>query len=145
MAIFPAPMSETTSEKHVFQAEIQQLLDLVVHSLYTDREIFLRELISNASDSMEKLRHIESTEKNVHNPELPLQVVVTADKEAGTLTIQDHGIGMNREELVENLGTIAHSGTKAFLEAMKESGGTPSSMTSCACTINPRSTCKMAN
>ncbi|MGB6221444.1 molecular chaperone HtpG [Haloferula sp.] len=121
-------MSETTSEKHVFQAEIQQLLDLVVHSLYTDREIFLRELISNASDSMEKLRHIESTEKNVHDSELPLQVVVTADKEAGTLTIEDHGIGMTREELVENLGTIAHSGTKAFLEAMKESGGTPSSM-----------------
>jgi molecular chaperone HtpG len=121
-------MSETHSEKHVFQAEIQQLLDLVVHSLYTDREIFLRELISNASDSMEKLRHIESTEKNVHDPELPLQVVVTADKEAGTLTIEDHGIGMNRDELVENLGTIAHSGTKAFLEAMKESGGTPSSM-----------------
>ncbi|MEP4076576.1 molecular chaperone HtpG [Haloferula sp.] len=121
-------MSEMTSEKHVFQAEIQQLLDLVVHSLYTDREIFLRELISNASDSMEKLRHVESTEKDVHDPELPLEVVVTADKEAGTLTIEDHGIGMSREELVENLGTIAHSGTKAFLEAMKESGGTPSSM-----------------
>ncbi|BCX49174.1 molecular chaperone HSP90 family [Haloferula helveola] len=121
-------MSEATSEKHVFQAEIQQLLDLVVHSLYTDREIFLRELISNASDSMEKLRHLEGTEKDIHDAGLPLQVEVVADKEAGTLTIQDHGIGMTREELVENLGTIAHSGTKAFLTAMKESGGSPENM-----------------
>ncbi|MEM1085016.1 MAG: molecular chaperone HtpG [Verrucomicrobiota bacterium] len=121
-------MTETTAEKHAFQAEIQQLLDLVVHSLYTDREIFLRELISNASDAMEKLRHVESTEKDVIEPELPLQVEVIADKEAGTLTIQDHGIGMSREELAENLGTIAHSGTKAFLEAMKEGGSTPAGM-----------------
>ena len=121
-------MSTTTPEKHGFQAEIQQLLDLVVHSLYTDREIFLRELVSNASDSMEKLRHIEATEKDILDPELPLQVTITADREAGTLTIQDHGIGMTREELVENLGTIAHSGTKSFLQAMKESGNTPASM-----------------
>ena len=121
-------MSEASAEKHVFQAEIQQLLDLVVHSLYTDREIFLRELISNASDSMEKLRHLEGTEKDVHDPGLPLQVEIVADKDAGTLTIQDHGVGMTREELVENLGTIAHSGTKAFLQAMKESGGSPESM-----------------
>ena len=65
-------MSETTVEKHSFQAEIQQLLDLVVHSLYTDKEIFLRELISNASDSMEKLRHIEATEKDIHEAGAPL-------------------------------------------------------------------------
>ncbi|MGE9270686.1 MAG: molecular chaperone HtpG [Verrucomicrobiales bacterium] len=121
-------MSEATTEKHVFQAEIQQLLDLVVHSLYTDREIFLRELISNASDSMEKLRHLEGTEKDIHDAGLPLQVEVSTDEEAGTLTIQDHGIGMTREELVENLGTIAHSGTKSFLQALKESGGSPENM-----------------
>ncbi len=121
-------MSEATSEKHAFQAEIQQLLDLVVHSLYTDREIFLRELISNASDAMEKLRHVEATEKDVHDAGLPLRVEITADKEAGTLTIQDHGIGMTHDELVENLGTIAHSGTKAFLQAMKESGKSPETM-----------------
>ncbi|MCU0797183.1 MAG: molecular chaperone HtpG [Akkermansiaceae bacterium] len=121
-------MSTTTSEKHGFQAEIQQLLDLVVHSLYTDREIFLRELVSNASDAMEKLRHIESTEKDIHDAGLPLEITVTADKEAGTLTIEDRGIGMTREELIENLGTIAHSGTKAFLQAMKESGSTPAGM-----------------
>jgi TNF receptor-associated protein 1 len=121
-------MSETTVEKHTFQAEIQQLLDLVVHSLYTDKEIFLRELISNASDSMEKLRHIEATEKNVHEPTLPLEIHITTDAEKKTLTIADHGIGMTREELVKNLGTIAHSGTKAFLKSVQESGSTPGNM-----------------
>ena len=121
-------MSETTVEKHAFQAEIQQLLDLVVHSLYTDKEIFLRELISNASDSMEKLRHIEATEKDIHEPTLPLEIHITTDAEAKTLTIADHGIGMTRDELVKNLGTIAHSGTKAFLKAMKDSGSTPGNM-----------------
>jgi TNF receptor-associated protein 1 len=121
-------MSETTIEKHSFQAEIQQLLDLVVHSLYTDKEIFLRELISNASDSMEKLRHIEATEKNIHQPTLPLEIHITTDAEAKTLTLADHGIGMDREELIKNLGTIAHSGTKAFLKSVKDSGSTPGNM-----------------
>ena len=121
-------MSETTVEKHSFQAEIQQLLDLVVHSLYTDKEIFLRELISNASDSMEKLRHIEATEKDIQDPTLPLEIHITTDSEAKTLTISDAGIGMTREELVKNLGTIAHSGTKAFLKNMKDSGNTPGNM-----------------
>ncbi|MCP5534419.1 MAG: molecular chaperone HtpG [Akkermansiaceae bacterium] len=121
-------MSESTVEKHAFQAEIQQLLDLVVHSLYTDKEIFLRELISNASDSMEKLRHIESTEKDIHQAGAELEIRITTDEEAGTITIEDRGIGMSHDELVENLGTIAHSGTKAFLKAMKESGGSPANM-----------------
>ncbi len=121
-------MSESTIEKHTFQAEIQQLLDLVVHSLYTDKEIFLRELISNASDSMEKLRHIEATEKNIHSPTVPLEIHITTDEEAKTLTIADHGLGMTREELVQNLGTIAHSGTKAFLKNVKDSGSTPGNM-----------------
>jgi TNF receptor-associated protein 1 len=118
-------MSESTPEKHVFQAEIQQLLDLVVHSLYTDKEIFLRELISNASDAMEKLRHVEATEKNIHQPTLPLEIHITTDEEAKTLTIADHGIGMSHDELVKNLGTIAHSGTKAFLKSVKDGGGSP--------------------
>ena len=121
-------MSEATLETHSFQAEIKQLLDLVVHSLYTDREIFLRELISNASDSMEKLRHLQGTEKDIHDAALPLEIHITTDAEAKTLTIADRGIGMTRGELVENLGTIAHSGTKAFLQAMKESGNTPANM-----------------
>jgi molecular chaperone HtpG len=121
-------MSEATLETHSFQAEIKQLLDLVVHSLYTDREIFLRELISNASDSMEKLRHLQGTEKDIHDGALPLEIHITTEKEAKTLTIADHGIGMTRGELVENLGTIAHSGTKAFLSAMKDSGNSPANM-----------------
>ena len=121
-------MSEATLETHSFQAEIKQLLDLVVHSLYTDREIFLRELISNASDSMEKLRHLQGTEKDIHDAALPLEIHLTTDKDAKTLTITDHGIGMTRGELVENLGTIAHSGTKAFLTAMKDSGNSPANM-----------------
>lgn len=121
-------MSEATVETHSFQAEIKQLLDLVVHSLYTDREIFLRELISNASDSMEKLRHLQGTEKDVYGADLPLEIHITTDKEAKTLTISDHGVGMIRSELVENLGTIAHSGTKSFLTAMKESGNSPENM-----------------
>ncbi len=134
MAIFravkpiPIIMSEPTLEKHSFQAEIQQLLDLVVHSLYTDKEIFLRELISNASDAMEKLRHVEATEKNIHQPTLPLEIHITTDEEAKTLTIADHGIGMSHEELVKNLGTIAHSGTKAFLKSVKEGGAAPGNM-----------------
>jgi molecular chaperone HtpG len=118
-------MTEKAHETHEFRAEIRQLLDLVVHSLYTDKEIFLRELVSNASDAMEKLRHIEATEKDVHSPTLPAEIHITTDKEAGTLTIADHGIGMNHDELVENLGTIAHSGTKAFLAALKETGKPP--------------------
>ena len=142
MAIFPARaaglaadpnstnaiMTDIPKEKHVFQAEIRQLLDLVVHSLYTDKEIFLRELISNASDAMEKLRHLEATEKTVHDPGLPLEIHLTTDEDGKTLTIADHGVGMTREELVAHLGTIAHSGTKAFLQAAKESGGSPAGL-----------------
>jgi TNF receptor-associated protein 1 len=121
-------MSESSPEKHVFQAEIQQLLDLVVHSLYTDKEIFLRELVSNASDAMEKLRHVEATEKNIHQPTLPLEIHISTDEEAKTLTIADYGIGMSHDELVKNLGTIAHSGTKAFLKSIKEGGSAPGNM-----------------
>jgi molecular chaperone HtpG len=121
-------MSDPTPEKHTFQAEIRQLLDIVVHSLYTDREIFIRELISNASDSMEKLRHLQGTEKDIFDPELPLEIQITTDESARTITISDHGIGMTHDELVRNLGTIAHSGTKAFLQAIKENGGQAANM-----------------
>ena len=110
------------AEKHVFQAEVKQLLDIVIHSLYTDREIFVRELVSNASDASEKLRHLQLVEGEIFQPDLPLEINITTDDTAGTITIQDHGIGMSRTELVENLGTIAHSGTKAFLSALKEKG-----------------------
>ena len=116
--IFPRP--RTMSETHQFQAEVQRVLDIVINSLYTDKEIFVRELVSNASDALEKLRHTQITEKEIHDDNLSLEINISTDDKAGTLTIQDFGIGMNRDELVENLGTIAHSGSKKFLEALKE-------------------------
>ncbi len=115
-------MSKNTPEKHEFQAEIKQLLDIVVHSLYTNKEIFVRELISNASDALEKLRHTQISEKDIFNDELELEINITSDEEANTITIQDYGIGMSHDELVENLGTIAHSGSKQFLSAISEGG-----------------------
>lgn len=116
-------MSQSESHhQHQFQAEVRQLLDIVIHSLYTDREIFVRELVSNASDALEKMRLLQLTEKEVFEESRPLEIHITTDEEARTLTIADHGIGMTREELVENLGTIAHSGSKAFVNALKEAG-----------------------
>ncbi len=111
------------STKHEFQAETQQVLDIVVNSLYKDKEIFIRELISNASDALEKLRQLQLTEKNIFEDELEHEIKVTTDDSANTLTIQDFGLGMDKDELIENLGTIAHSGSKAFLEAIKADGG----------------------
>src|SRR5688572_15573619 len=114
-------MSTTAPQKFEFQAEIKQLLDIVIHSLYTEKEIFVRELVSNASDALEKLRHTQLTEKEVFGDQ-PLEINVTTDETAKTITIQDFGIGMTREELVKNLGTIAHSGSKQFLKALGEGG-----------------------
>ena len=103
-----------------FQAEIKQLLDIVIHSLYTEKEIFVRELVSNASDALEKLRHLRLTEKAIYDDKLELEINITTDDKAKTFTIQDYGVGMTQAELVENLGTIAHSGSKAFLKALGE-------------------------
>lgn len=117
------------SSKHQsFQAEVRQLLDIVIHSLYTDREIFIRELVSNASDALEKSKLIQLTENNVFQGDRELQIEIATDEEGRTLTITDAGIGMNREELVLNLGTIAHSGTKMFLQNLKEKGSQGSGM-----------------
>ena len=113
-------MATPTPQKFEFQAEIKQLLDIVIHSLYTEKEIFVRELVSNASDALEKLRHTQLTEKEIHDDKLGLEINLTTDDKAKTLTIQDYGIGMTRAELVENLGTIAHSGSKQFLKALGE-------------------------
>ena len=115
-------MSTATPQKFEFQAEIKQLLDIVIHSLYTEKEIFVRELVSNASDALEKLRHLQLTEKEVHDDNLPLEINITTDDKVKTITIQDFGVGMTRAELIENLGTIAHSGSKAFLKALGEGG-----------------------
>jgi TNF receptor-associated protein 1 len=110
----------STSESHHFQAEIQQLLDIVIHSLYTDKEIFIRELISNAADACEKLRFSQSSNKAIYQPDQAPGISVSTDDKAGTITIADTGVGMTHGELVENLGTIAHSGTKAFLKQLAE-------------------------
>jgi molecular chaperone HtpG len=108
-------------EQHTFQAEIQQLLSIVIHSLYTNREVFVRELISNAADACEKLRFLQASGQVAAAEGSPgPSIRILADKEAGTLTIADTGVGMTRDELVQNLGTIAHSGTKAFLKALAE-------------------------
>ncbi len=105
-------------EKHTFQAEIQQLLEIVIHSLYTDKEIFVRELVSNAADAMEKLRFIQSSGEKIQDESLPLKISLTTDDQAHTVTFSDTGLGMTKEELVQNLGTIARSGSKAFLQQM---------------------------
>ena len=107
-------------ESHQFQAEIQQLLNIVIHSLYTDKEIFVRELISNAADACEKLRFNQSSGKPVHQSDIAPAITVATDDKAGTITITDTGCGMTHAELVQNLGTIAHSGTKAFLKQLAE-------------------------
>ncbi len=106
-------------EQHSFQAEIQQLLSIVIHSLYTDREVFVRELVSNAADACEKLRFLQASGQSPTGDNGP-SIAITANEAESTLTIADTGIGMNRDELVQNLGTIAHSGTKAFLKALAE-------------------------
>src|SRR3954454_22884312 len=100
-----------------FKTELKQLLDLIIHSLYTKKEIFLRELISNAADAIDKLRF-----KALQNPELldgnsDWQIRLIPDEKEKTLTVRDNGIGMSREEIVEHLGTIAKSGTRAFLDS----------------------------
>ena len=107
-----------------FKAEVQQLLDILVHSLYTEREIFLRELISNASDALHRVQFEQLTNENVLNPELELRIDIKGDEQAGTLTVSDTGIGMTRDELAENLGVIARSGAKAFLQALQEAKNT---------------------
>jgi TNF receptor-associated protein 1 len=113
-------MPTSAPQTFEFQAEIKQLLDIVIHSLYTEKEIFVRELVSNASDALEKERHLQLTEKAVYDDKLELEINITTDDKAKTFTIQDFGVGMTQPELVENLGTIAHSGSKAFVKALGE-------------------------
>ncbi len=113
----------TTIEKHAFQAEIAQLLDLVIHSLYTDKEIFVRELISNAADASEKLKFLQTSGAEIFEADAPLKISVSTDDQAKTITFADSGIGMTHGELIDNLGTIAHSGSKAFLEQLKANQG----------------------
>ncbi|MEM9382821.1 MAG: ATP-binding protein, partial [Planctomycetota bacterium] len=111
------------TETHRFEAEVQQVLSLVIHSLYTNRDIFLRELISNASDALDKLRFDALTDASLMDDGEALGVALEADAQTRVLRIADNGIGMDRDELTRNLGTIASSGTRRFLEAAAAGGG----------------------
>lgn len=111
-----------TSEKatYEFKAETKKLLDIVINSLYTERDVFVRELISNAADALEKFRHASITEKEVFDGHMPLEITIELDEKKNTLTITDTGIGMTRSELEHNLGTIAHSGSNTYLAELVE-------------------------
>jgi len=115
-------MTEQTLQ---FKAEIRQLLDILIHSLYTEREIFLRELVSNASDALNRFQFEQITQPAVRDANAELAITLVCDPDNRTLTIRDTGIGMTEEELIKSLGTIAHSGARAFLEAAREKGQNP--------------------
>ena len=106
------------AETRGFETEVKQLLDLMIHSLYSNKEIFLRELISNASDACDKLRFTAVSDASLYEEDIELKVKISYDKEARTITINDNGIGMTRDEVIDNIGTIAKSGTQSFLDSI---------------------------
>ena len=111
--------SDTPSRQVLgFQAEVKQLLHLMIHSLYCNKEIFLRELISNASDACDKLRFEALTDPALYENDPELKIRVAFDKEARTITVSDNGIGMSRDEVIANIGTIAKSGTREFFQQL---------------------------
>src|SRR3954467_15995227 len=109
-----------TAETHSFQAEVAELLRLMVHSVYSETDVFLRELISNASDACDRLRYEAIARPDLIGDGAPLAIRITPDKAAASLTIVDNGIGMDRQELIDNLGTVARSGTRAFIGKLAE-------------------------
>merc|ERR1719461_1730165 len=106
--------------KKQFQAEVNRLMEIIIHSLYTQRDIFLRELISNAGDALDKIRYKSLLDKEVLGENTDLEIMIRADSDANTLTITDTGVGMTKQELEDNLGTVARSGTAAFLDAFAQ-------------------------
>ncbi len=109
---------EANSETRGFETEVNQLLDLMIHSLYSNKEIFLRELISNASDANDKLRFLAISDDKLYEEDIDLKIKIAYDKDQRTITISDNGIGMNRDEVIEHIGTIAKSGTRSFLDSL---------------------------
>jgi molecular chaperone HtpG len=109
---------EAQKERLGFQAEVMQLLDLMIHSLYSNKEIFLRELISNASDAVDKLRFEAISNEGLYEDDNDLKIRVSYDKDARTITVADNGVGMSRQEVIDNIGTIAKSGTREFFQAL---------------------------
>src|SRR3569833_1972062 len=112
--------AERTAERHGFQAEVSRLLDIVAHALYSDKSVFLRELISTASDACDKLRYLSLTQAGLLGTDPDLEVVITIDKAKRLLTIADNGIGMSHDELIANLGTIARSGSAQFMSELAQ-------------------------
>jgi molecular chaperone HtpG len=108
-----------TSGTHEFKAEIKQLLDILIHSVYTSKDVFVRELISNATDALEKVRFMDASGTTLQDPDLSLEVRIETDKEKSLLVVSDSGVGMTADEVEANIGTIAHSGATAFLEQLK--------------------------
>ena len=115
-----------TEEKLSFQAEVSRLLDIVANSLYSNKEIFLRELISNASDACDRLRYAALTAPELVAQNGDFRITLKVDRKARLLTVSDNGIGMSHDELIENLGTIARSGTTAFVEQLDQAADNPS-------------------
>merc|ERR1712160_113065 len=113
---------EEGSEKHEFQAEVSRLMDIIINSLYTDKQVFLRELVSNAADALEKARFHSVQDESFLGDTKDLEVKIEHDADAKTITIIDTGLGMGKADLINNLGTVAKSGTTNFLEAMAEGG-----------------------
>ena len=109
-----------SSETLQFKTELKQILHIIVHSLYSHKDIFLRELISNASDAIDTIRFQALTKPELAEGDSDWKIKIIPDPEQGTLTVSDNGVGMSKESIVENLGTIAKSGTQAFLESLKQ-------------------------
>ena len=108
----------SNKQTHAFQTEVSQLLHLMVHSLYSNKEIFLRELVSNASDAIDRLKFESLSDDSLVEGKEELNIHIEVDKEVGTITITDNGIGMNKKEVMDNIGTIANSGTRKYLESL---------------------------